>query len=765
MRTTWTLPVACLFVSTLLTAQGLHVPHDRRIHTGPSLRQLALTIRAEIEDGAASSEVRQTVRNDGSTDAEATWILPLPAGAAVDRFTMTMNGKDVPGEVLDATQARQVYEDIVRRRRDPGLLEYFGTGALRARIFPLPPQSESAIVVRYRQILPQSGGLVEWSYPLRSAGSAGNPAEKLSLDLTIRSKSALKNVFASLGTCDVLRKGDHEARVSFEMQRGQLPERDLQVFYGLSDQAFGLHLLAHRRAGEAGHFVMLLAPKQNWDERKATARAITFVLDTSGSMQGKKIEQARDALRFFLRSLKPQDWFNVVPFATEAQPFYPELQPARAEQIEGALSRVKDIEARGGTNIEDALRVAFASRLPVGDGAAPLPIVVFLTDGLPTVGTTDIAELLARTRTANAAKARVFVFGVGHDVNTRLLDTLAEESRGDRDYVREHENLEVKTGALFTKVSHPVLTDLQLRCEGIELFDQAPKALPDLFAGGRLMLLGRYRGEGHKAIRLTGVCDGSKTEYVFEASFPANDTRCEFVPTLWAQARVAALLDLIRLSGQQAELVDEVKRLGREYRIVTPYTSHLILEDNMRVAQDVRAWRGPGDRMPTRDSLEELRRAGAVPTGSDDYFLGAARRADEEAKDGRTKLARLAEGDSGAAAVEKSLELKALAPQAGSTPSGPATLGPATGALGGGGAASVRAVSHKIGARTFQLVDGRWVDGRFAAAMKDKVTKVQVFSDEYFALLKARPELAPIFAFSTRVLVVVEDQVIELVDG
>jgi len=266
-----------------------------------------------------------------------------------------------------------------------------------------------------------------------------------------------------------------------------------------------------------------------------------------------------------------------------------------AELDYGDRSTMGVLTATGGTNIEDAL-----GRGLVFDEDEPerVPIVVFLTDGIPTVGNTRPADLLALARERNVGKARIFVFGVGADVNTHLLDTLAAESGGTRDYVREDENIEVKTSALFAKLSHPVMTDLELAVEGVRLTRVVPAVLPDLFRGSRIQVVGRYVGSGPQAIRLKGSVRGEPHEYVYEGAFAARPVaEHEFVPSLWAERRVGVLLDAIRLNGHAPELVDEVRRLGTEYHIVTPYTSHLIVEEGLRVASGPGSGRhrGPGD--------------------------------------------------------------------------------------------------------------------------------------------------------------------------
>lgn len=727
---------------------------------GPAhIRMASLRLRVEVQDGVATTSLHQVFRNTGGAVGEGTWILPLAPGAAADRFTMTVNGKEVAAEVLDRDKARRIYESIVRRQRDPGLLEYLGHGCLRARIFPIPPGGDVAVQVRFRQVLPATSGIHEWRFPLRAARVGLRGAERVSLDLRIRSSKAIKNVYSPFPGVDVVRRGDHEARVSFESQGGQIPERDLQVFYGLADGEFGLSLLAYRKPGGPGWFLMLLAPKQEWPEPRNTSRVVQFVLDTSGSMQGKKIEQARKALRFFVRSLSSRDLFNVVPFATEARPFFPAPVPASEENVARAFEKIAEIEARGGTNIEDGLRRALEADLPpLPENRTRLPITVFLTDGLPTVGTTDVNALLRLVRKANRHRARVFVFGVGHDVNTRLLDRIAEDSRGDRDYVREDEDLELKTAALFTKLSHPVMTDVRIVCDGIDGFDLLPKTTPDLFKGSRLLVTGRYRGSGNHAIRVRGRVDGAEKEFVFEATFPAEAREHDFVPTLWAQRKVAWLLEQIRLHGRSKELVDEVVRLGKEYGIVTPFTSHLIVEEGMRLARarGLPAGAGGDGFFLGADAdgvRRDLARAGGAPPLPDEELRRIARKSREVAARGRRRFEELDDLEAGKKAVEQSVQLRAAARTA-----GPAT--PAAGLVGRTG----RVLCRRLADKTFYLAGGVWVDAEYRAEMRDRIRRLRAFSKEYFEWLRRHPAAARYLAFSSRVLVVLGDEVVQVVE-
>lgn len=737
------LAASCLPTSPALVAQDFGPGHPRpqAPHTWPgTVRVTSLRVRAAVHDGVASTEIDQVLHNDAGRDAEATWILPLPADATADDFTMTVGDKEVAGEVLDAGRARGIYEQIVRQRRDPGLLEYFGEGCLRARVFPIPPGGDVVVKVRFRHPLPRHGGMYEWRFPLRALVAAGMRPQRTSLDLHLTSSKPIKNILSPHSGIDFVRRSECEARAALELGPNSPLDRDLQVLYSLSDDEFGLNALSYRRAGEDGYFMLVLSPRREDSGADKTMRYVQFVLDTSGSMAGRKIEQAKSALRFFLRSLRSHDRFNVIPFATEAEPFFATPPEATATALETALAKVDAIQARGGTNIEDALTRALTTEVP--QGSVPLhvlPIVVFLTDGAPTVGQTDREKLLAAARQLNRHQTRVFVFGVGNDVDTKLLDRLADDNGGTRDYVREDEDIEVKTSDLFAKLSHPALTDLSLALDGIDTHDVHPKRLPDLFLGSQLTVLGRYTGSGRARIRLTGVLGDQRREFTYDAEFPAQDTRDDFVPTLWAQRKIAQLLDAIRLNGSQPELLREVQRLAKEFGIVTPFTSHLIVEEGMRLAGGAPIRRAEAN-VPRADA------GGGAGPGSAGPGTPGPTSGDDEA---RVRLGRLGKRAEGEVAVADSLEIKAMK-------QGQARPARET-------AADAPVLARRVGHRTFFRVGDAWVDGACKADWVKSAQKIEAYSAAYFELLAANADLKEVLALGEHLVLQLGERVLEIV--
>lgn len=704
----------------------------------PAVRIVRTAIHAEIVDGVASTTVDQMIHNDGNRDAEGTWFLPLPGGAVADSFTMTVGGKEMAGEVLDAGRARSVYEDIVRRRRDPGLLEYAGEGLLRARIFPIPAGGDVGVTVRVRQVLQPTGGIYEWSWPLRSAQLGDATVGSIGLDVRIESQTALATVIAPYANAEVRRTGDHVATVAVEGQAATF--EDLKVLYGLSEQEFGLHLLPYRLPGEPGWFTLLLSPPRALAADKAPPRrCVQFVVDTSGSMAGAKIEQAKAAVRTFLHSLRPDDLFQVITFASAVQPFFAAPERASPENLAAALRRVDTLSAMGGTNISGALEQALTATAKIGDeGGVYLQQIVFVTDGQPTMGLTNPQQILELTRRVDTGGTRVFALGVGDDIDVPLIDDLVQQHRGARDFVRNQEKIEAKVDALCQKIAQPALTDVEVRCDGLEASDVHPDRTRDLFCGEMLQVVGRYRNSGKQIVRVTGKQNGVAREFVFAVEFPAVSTQHPFVQTLWARQHIASLLDAIRHNGQQPELVDEVRRLATQYGIVTRYTSQLIVEEGMRLAGGS-AYRGPADSAPAPGGGGA---SGGIRDGAP--TLGAPM---SPAPSGPTTggpsgppIAALGRTRTGARAVEDSLELESEDFYVGRSRTKDA------------GREATKKLLRRAAGRVFVRSGEDLVEQGLPAEWAKQAVVVEAFTDEYFTLLRQQPGLREILALGDRVV-------------
>jgi len=684
-------------------------------------------VTANITNAVAVTKIDQVFHNPNPRQLEGTYIFPLADDVAVQEFTMFMAGKQVKGELLDKDKARKIYEDYVRKMKDPALLEYVGSRMFKARVFPIPANGDVRITLAYSQAIPVKHGLATYRYPLNTEKFSSKPLEEVSVVATITSDVPLSSVFCPTHPVRIDRKSPNKYIASYEA-KSVTPDKDFLLYYNLSKTEFGLSLLTHRSGGEDGVFMARLAPKMPKPEQ-ILPKDICFVIDVSGSMSGLKIEQARKSLKFCLDNLNKDDRFNVISFSTESRPFQPKLVSA-ADHVNAARQHVDQLKAIGGTNINDAL--ADALKMATGDPKRPY-MIVFMTDGKPTVGVTDVKEILKNVSAANKDKVRIFVLGVGSNVNTRLLDRLADDNHGNRDYVTEKEDLEIKLSNFYTALANPVLSDVNLSFNGVTVHDVYPKQLPDLFKGSELIVFGRYSGSGEATIRLTGLRSDTKMMFGFEGDFPASQTTNEFLPRLWARGKIGYLMDQIRLHGSKKELKDEVIRLSKKYGIMTELTSWLVLEDAEA--------RPSGAPVALRRSLGQPAAKSASARGRAAYdavsgkaSVRASRQINQLRVGGRIGGVR-DESES----LVSSLKLRD---------------------------ARGRKVVRNVGAKTFYRDGERWLDSVYTAMGKDKppTVKIKLYAEEYFELTRRYPEAAKYLALGPQVVVVLNGKAYETVE-
>ena len=659
-------------------------------------------VTVTIEGQVATTHVDQVFINEADYDVEGIYLFPLPKEASIGEFAMWVDGQRLEGQVLERDKARRIYEDIVRKRRDPALLEYIGRNAFQARVFPIPAHGEKRIELEYQEVLPMDQGLVRYVYPLDTERLSARPIEEVSIHVELHADQPLRSVYSPSHKVAVDRRGEYNASIGYE-EYDVLPDRDFVLYYSVAQEDIGLNLLTYRDPAEDdGFFLLLVAPPLEVEEQERVAKDVILVLDTSGSMgHSGKLQQAKEALGYVLDHLHEDDRFNIVAFSTGVRTYVQGLRPA--SERNAARRWVERLEAAGGTDINRALLEALSS---LRDGAREErpAIIIFLTDGLATEGVVETDRILENVDDAAPPNVRLFPFGVGDEVNTLLLDTLAERHRGATAYVRPGERIDEAVSAFYAKVSTPVLADVTLDCGDVIVEDVYPYPLPDLFAGTQLIVVGRYRNGGTTDITLTGTVNDQERRFVYPDRRFRETGGEEFIPRLWATRKIGYLLTQIRLHGEDKELVDEIVRLAVRYGIVTPYTSFLVEEEYDVLSEEGR-----------EKAAEEQLRLYATPAPV-----------------------------AGAPAVEKSLGQRDLR-EAESV----------------GSSTSERV--RQVGDRAFILQDGVWVDTTFDP---EKMTpaKVGFSSDAYFELLQARPDLGPYLALGPRVIVVVDGQAYEVVE-
>ena len=452
-------PALLLLIAPAFQARAQVIIVDRRPHV-PVARSFdvkEVALDAQVRDQVAQVRVSQTFHNPGSFDLEAEFLFPVPEDIAVSDMVLLVDGKELPGRLLNKDEARRIYENIVRSKKDPALLEYMGRGLFRTSVFPIPPGADRKVTLSYTQLLKRDGDIIELAYPFGAQKFTSKPIERLELTARVESKIPIKSLYSPAHEVEIKRHGDNEATIRM-VQRDVTPTADFRLLVTLQPGSVGATVLSYRpSASEDGYFLLLASPRvEERRETKPQPKTVVFVLDRSGSMSGKKIEQARASLQFVLDNLRDDDLFNILAYDDRVESFKPELQRYSKDTRAEAVRFVDNIRPGGSTNIDAALRDALDM---IRDESRP-SYVLFLTDGLPTAGETGELAIAEGAKKANKTDARIFSFGVGYDVNARLLDRLSAQNRGASEYVKPDEDLEARVARFFSKLTSPVLSKL-----------------------------------------------------------------------------------------------------------------------------------------------------------------------------------------------------------------------------------------------------------------------------------------------------------------
>ena len=593
MKSLW-LSILSVWMTIPAWGQGVLVSNDARHRwrlprpivrprTQPTMsyKIKEISVDSRIQDQVARTQVTQSFVNTGSRQLEVSFVFPIPYDGAIDRLTFMVDGTEYDAKLMTKEEARRIYEGYVRRNKDPALLEWVGTGMFKTSVFPIPPGKERSVTLRYTQLLRKDGKVTDFLFPLSTAKYSSHSIERLSFNVSIESSQKIKSVYSPTHSIDISRSDDRHAVVSFDV-RNEIPSTDFRLFFDTSERQVGASLLSYWPKNEQnGYFLLLLSPEFEAETSVQQRKNTILVIDRSGSMNGKKIEQAKEALRFVINNLREGDLFNIIAYDSDVESFQPELQRYDENSRKQAIGFVNGIFAGGSTNIDGALTTAMSM---IQDDSQP-NYVVFLTDGKPTVGETKESKIVENARRNNSHSARLVSFGVGYDVNSRLIDRLSRANRGQSQYVRPDEDLEEHVSRLYSKISAPVMVDADIDIDlertttkrGEPVNRVYPKEINDIFAGQQVVLVGRYNTNGAAKISVSGKTQGERRTFAFPAQFTSksNDESYAFVEKLWASRRIGELIDQLDLKGQNQELIEELVSLSIQHGIITPYTSFL----------------------------------------------------------------------------------------------------------------------------------------------------------------------------------------------
>lgn len=557
-----------------------------------------VNVDVRILEQIATTTMDISLTNSTNGRLEAELVVPVPDKAVLRGFTFQGSGAEPTVELLARNEARRIYDSIVAQTRDPALLEFIGYNLIRSSVFPVEARAGQKVRLVYEHVLAVDGDRIDYMLPRTESVDYRVPWR---VTVQIQAKQPIGTIYSPSHALDTLHRSERRVTARLAAHARTEPG-SFRLSYLLQREGITASLLAYPDPKVGGGYFLFLAgapwkTPQDMAQAARLKREVILVLDRSGSMAGEKLEQVRAAALQVLEGLEDGEAFNIVIYNEAVEIFAASPVAKDAQTMAAARTFLRELRVRGGTNIHDALVEAL--RMKPADGC--LPIVLFLTDGLPTVGQTSEKAIREAAEQGNPYERRVFTFGVGVDVNTPLLDRIALQTRAAASYVLPKEDVEVKVGQVFKRLAGPVLASPKLRvleAGGVPALgrvrDLLPAKLPDLFEGDQLVLLGQYFGDEPLTFEINGNYFGESRAFQFRFHPQRAATQNAFVPRLWASRKIAVLTDAIRdlgadLSAAAAgppgavesrfqELVDEIVRLSKEFGILTEYTAFLARE-------------------------------------------------------------------------------------------------------------------------------------------------------------------------------------------
>ena len=656
-------------------------------------------ITADVRGDQAAIRSAESITGP-KTKTETICVVPLPAGTKSAEAALLAGAHEktlakIQGvEFLPADKAQPFYEDLVKKTNQVAFAAFSGQPALVVPHFELEGRME--FVLELKGPLREYQGVKGLRVPLPATSFAQTAVDRLSLTATIESQKPVRALFSPTHQTNIDRKSLTKAVVEVRKENAASND-DFRLCWVEDEDDLGLRMLTYRMEGEEdGYFLLLGNPTGRADGSDVVEKDVTFVLDTSGSMRGEKIEQCRAAIDYCLSHLNPKDRFNIVTFGTKVTTFRDSLVENSQVNTAAAQDFIEEIVAHGRTNINEALVQSLKGEPQTGRPR----ITIFLTDGTPTEGERLPDKILKAALEANTSQSRIFVMGVGHDVNVHLLEKLAEATEGDSEFVDLDEEIDGKIAGLYDRLAYPVLQNAKLDFGELATHSIFPRKVPALFRNSPVMLFGRYREGGKWAVKIQGTLAGKPREFLCQVEAPAEPEGLtnEFVAPLWATRKIGYLLQEIRLHGSEPELMKEIVRLSEKYGIITEYTDFVAMD---RIG-------GGGAFGGAMAAAEVFREASGRLEMARDFQSGQW--AFNQAKNDKSLQSRLAINEETNTFLDRSGRRVAYE--------------------------SIR----QVGGKAYYMRQGQWVDSTDNAKLKERV--VELYSDEYFKLLRSNKDFA-----------------------
>ncbi len=596
-------------------------------------------VKASITEQIALVEVDETFYNPGNQRIEGTFVFPLPHDATICRLAMYVGDNLMEGEIAEAQRARRTFEALKVQQVDPALLEWAGGNMFKMRIFPIEPKSEKRVLISYYEVLKKDHGRINFSYPLASEATQKSPVGEVNVSVTVDSTPEIQNPTVPGYDTAVLKAAANHLDVSY-VAKAVTPDKDFSLTYQTGKNAPLVTVPYWHAKRNEGYFVMIFSPElEQTSSEKHRPSNFVFVVDKSGGLGARQLALAVRTVKGALTYLTPNDHFSIVAYDTAAKKFQKELVTASPKSISEASTWLDSLESFGASDLTQAWKAA--SDLTTGGTTQ----IVYCGSGLSSLTSTQSGKLLADADAAFTGKdVRVHCLPLGTMQDLTFLNELAKKYSGTVRPIKDADDATTATSELLEDFAWPLYKNVQLAFDGISVGEVYPLALPNVTAGRQLLVFGKYKNAANGTVKLTASRDGEPFTQELKVNLGLDATH-NFVPKLWATQRIAQLqLDVSSAAPEDAkQIVNDVVETSKRYRVMSQYTSFLVLEtaeDYLRYGIE----RRPDEFDPnaTQDIIEELSEfAGAAappkPAAANGEFGGLRQQQLQGGKAGNAK--------------------------------------------------------------------------------------------------------------------------------
>ena len=545
----------------------------------------------------ADVKVTQVYQNEGGTPIEAIYVFPGSTRAAVHGMTMQIGERIVSAEIKKKDDARKAYEEAKQNGQSASLLEQHRPNVFQMNVANIMPGDSLVVNLEYTELLVPTEGIYEFVYPtvvgprynddpgmaIASTDNswAENPYQRegelplytFNINAVINAGIPIKKAKCISHDMKVSFNGPSTAELKLDPKELHGGNRDVIIRYGLRGGKVESGLLLFEGEKE-NFFLAMMEPPKRVEPEMIPPREYVFVVDVSGSMNGFPLDVSKSLMRELFAGLRPSDSFNVLLFASGNSVLSDRSLPANPANIQKAINLIDKQRGGGGTQLLPALKRAL--NLPHEGGIARS--IVIATDGYITIE----KEAFDLVRD-NLGEANFFAFGIGSSVNRHLIEGLASIGKGEPFVLTSAKEAKANASKFREYIQSPVLTDISVKAEGIEIFDVEPYSVPDVLAERPVIVFGKFKKGNYGKLKITGTSGLGLYEKEFEASNVLASTDNEALKFLWARKRIELLDDYAQL-GHTNDIKEEVTDLGLKYGLLTAYTSFVAVDKEVRNA-------------------------------------------------------------------------------------------------------------------------------------------------------------------------------------